>query len=54
MRDGFLTLASRLDLKYDRVFSIIDIDQENMSKWGDILPFNKNVQKEGIVLWKAA
>jgi len=25
-----------------------------MQKWGRILPFYQNVQKEGIVLWKAA
>ena len=37
-----------------RVFSIIDIKEENMKKWGEVLPFYKNVQKEGVILWKAA
>ncbi len=43
-----------MDLKYDRVFSIIDIPEERMEKWGKILPFYKNVQEEGIILWKVA
>ena len=38
----------------DRVFSIIDIKESNIQKWGDSLPFYRNVKKEGIVLWKAA
>lgn len=42
------------DLRYDKVFSIIDIQEKNMEKWGSVLPFYQNVQKEGIVLWKAA
>ena len=34
--------------------SAVDIEKENLQKWGKILPFYQNVQKEGIVLWKAA
>lgn len=43
-----------LDLKYDKVFSVIDIDYEEFLKWENILPFYKNVKKDGVVLWKAA
>ena len=46
--------SAELDLRYDRVFSIIDIQEENMEKWGKVLPFYQNVQKEGRVLWQAA
>lgn len=46
--------AAEIDLKYEKVFSIIDIEKENMDKWGNVLPFYKNIRKEGIVLWKAA
>lgn len=53
-RSRFLDLAAELDTKYDRVFSIIDIEQEKMDKWRKVLPFYKNIEKEGIVLWKAA
>ena len=43
-----------MDLKYDKVFSVIDVDNENYKKWHNIIPFYRNVEKEGIVLWKAA
>lgn len=53
-KERFIRWSAELDLRYDRVFSIIDIREENMEKWGNVLPFYQNVQKEGIVLWKAA
>ncbi|MCI8465055.1 MAG: nucleotidyltransferase domain-containing protein [Lachnospiraceae bacterium] len=53
-RKRLLSLAADLDLRYERVFSIIDIEQKSLDKWGEVLPFYKNVQKEGIVLWKTA
>ncbi len=53
-RDAFLEFSANLDLKYERVFSIIDIDRSNMEKWGDVLPFYRNIREEGVVLWKAA
>lgn len=53
-RDRFLSFCAELDLKYDRVFSVIDISENLMEKWCSIVPFYKNIQKEGIVLWKAA
>ncbi len=43
-----------MNLKYDKVFSIIDIERSKMDKWGDTLPFYRNINEEGIVLWKAA
>lgn len=53
-KEKFITWAAGLDMKYEKVFSIIDIEKENLEKWGDILPFYKNVCQEGITLWKAA
>lgn len=53
-KEKFISWAASMDLKYGRVFSIIDIEQELYDKWNSILPFYKNVNKEGIVLWKAA
>lgn len=53
-RDQFIHWSAEFDLRHDRVFSIVDIQKANMQKWGEILPFYRNVQKEGIVLWKAA
>ena len=34
--------------------SIISIEQNEFEKWKKILPFYKNLAKEGIVLWKNA
>ena len=52
--DKFIDWVAELDLKYDRVFSIVDIEHEKFEKWRNILPFYKNIQDEGVVLWKAA
>ena len=41
-------------VRYDKIFSIIDIKEENMKKWLNVLQFYRNVKKEGLVLWKAA
>ena len=43
-----------MDLKYDRVFSIADIDQKKFQKWKDAMPFYQSIEREGVVLWKAA
>lgn len=43
-----------MNLKYDRVFSVIDIDFEHFKKWVKNLPFYRNVEMEGVVLWRAA
>ncbi len=43
-----------MNLKYDKVFSVIDIDVANYQKWEKVIPFYKNVEQDGIVLWKAA
>ena len=38
-KEQFIHWSAELDLRYDRVFSIIDIQEENMEKWGNVLPF---------------
>lgn len=43
-----------MNLKYDKLFSVIDIDIDNYEKWKAVAPFYKNVKQDGIVLWKAA
>ena len=43
-----------MNLKYDKVFSVIDIDIDNYEKWKAVAPFYKNVKQDGIVLWKVA
>jgi len=54
IRDRFIEWSSEMDMKYNRVFSILDIEKNMMDKWGNILPFYKNIRKDGVVLWKAA
>lgn len=52
-KDRFIAWASQLDMKYEKVFSVVDIEKENLEKWENTLPFYKNLREEGIVLWKA-
>lgn len=52
--DKLSDLIVDMNLKYDKVFSVIDIDIDNFLKWEKVTPFYKNVTQEGIVLWKAA
>ena len=53
-KDRFISWSADMYIRYDRVFSIVDIREDNMKKWGNVLPFYRNVQEEGVVLWKAA
>ena len=53
-KDKFISWNADLDIKHNKVFSIVDIEKELMDKWGDVVPFYKNIKTEGIVLWKAA
>lgn len=43
-----------LSLKYDKVFSVIDIEKSVLNKWNNAVPFYQNLEREGITLWKAA
>lgn len=43
-----------MNLEYDKVFSVIDIDYAMFCKWEKVTPFYQNMNREGIVLWKAA
>lgn len=52
--DKLSDLVVDLNLKYDRVFSVIDIDYAVFKKWEKVTPFYRNMNKEGIILWKAA
>ena len=54
MEDRLSEAVVDMNLKYDRVFSVIDIDDAVYSQWRDVTPFYQNVDREGIVLWAAA
>ena len=53
-QDQLSEQIAALNLKYDTVFSVIDIDQQTYLKWRHAAPFYQNVDREGIILWKAA
>ncbi|MFA9464782.1 MAG: nucleotidyltransferase domain-containing protein [Velocimicrobium sp.] len=53
-KDKLIDMVVDMDLKYDKVFSIIDIDYNKFVKWENTLPFYRNVKEEGVVLWKVA
>jgi len=52
--DQLSGLIVDLNLKYNKVFSVVDIDHQTYLKWRGAVPFYQNVDREGIVLWKAA
>ena len=52
--DQLSDLIVDLNLKYNKVFSVVDIDQQTYLKWRNVTPFYQNVDREGIILWKAA
>lgn len=44
-------IASRIGLKNDIEISLLLRDKETFEKGGDILPFYKNIQREGVFLY---
>ena len=54
MEDKLYDFVVDMNLKYDKVFSVIDINYDTFRKWEGVTTFYQNVTKEGIVLWKAA
>ena len=53
-KSRFVNWVADMDIRYEKVFSIVDIQESNMMKWEKVLPFYQNIRREGIVLWKAA
>ncbi len=51
--DRMIDCVAAHELECGKVLSVIDVDYEIYNKWKDSLPFYKNIDKEGIVLWKA-
>lgn len=54
MHDKMIDLTVDLELEYNLVLSVLLIDYDNFKEWENVLPFYKNVKKEGIMLWSAA
>ena len=54
MHNNMIDFTVDLELEYNKVLSVLLIDYDNFKEWEDVLPFYKNIKKEGIVLWSAA
>lgn len=54
MHNRMTDLVVDLELEYDKVLSVLLIDYEKFKEWENVLPFYKNIKKEGITLWQAA
>lgn len=54
MHDEMLDAFVDLDLEYDRVISPSLIEIDKFDKWKSVLPYYRNIENEGVVLWKAA
>lgn len=53
MHDAMMDLVVDYELENNVVLSVITIEQANYMEWKKVLPFYKNIDKEGIVLWRA-
>lgn len=53
-RDELLSWCAEIDIQYDCVMSVIDIENDKFEMRKNTHPFYKNVNEEGVVLWKAA
>jgi len=51
--DRLCDVSTDYALEYLKVFSIIDICYSEFSEWKQVLPFYKNVENEGVVLYAA-
>lgn len=54
IQDRLSNVIVDLNLQYDTVFSVVDIDKNSFDEWGNISPFYINVKREGITLWTTA
>ena len=54
LNEKMIECVSGYELETGKVLSVIDIEQPKFDMWKNALPFYKNIEKDGIVLWKAA
>ncbi len=51
--DAMVDLVVDYELEHDVVLSTITIEASHYEEWRRVLPYYKNIEKEGITLWKA-
>lgn len=54
MHEQMTDLVVDLELEYDKVLSVLLIDYDKFTEWENVMPFYKNVKKDGVLLWPAA
>lgn len=54
MYDQMLDLVVNLELECDKVLSVVRIDYEKFREWENVMPFYRNIKRDGVVLWQAA
>ena len=54
MYEQLLDVVVKLDIDNDVVIATTIIEKNQFDAWKDVLPFYKNINREGIRLWKAA
>ena len=53
MHDEMIEFVVDLELKYNKVISVLPIYNKQFNEWGNITPFFKNIKKDGKELWKS-
>lgn len=53
MHDEMIEFVVDLELKYNKVISVLPIYNKQFNEWSNITPFFKNIKKDGKVLWKS-
>lgn len=54
MHDKLLDLVVDYELDLAVTLSVVPIEYDNYIEWSKVLPFYKNIDREGIILWNAA
>ena len=54
MHDELFDLVVDYELDLAVTLSVVPIEYDNFVEWSKVLPFYKNIDREGIVLWSAA
>lgn len=53
MHDEMTDIVVDYELDQNKTFSVVTIEGDNYKLWKKTLPFYKNLDKEGVVIWKA-
>lgn len=51
-REKLIDISYKYEVKCGKVLSVIDINEKKYKEKKDILPFYKNIEKEGIEVWR--